>query len=465
MIRFLHRYWSIPAVVSVLVEAALLMGSVWLAFFLRFRGELSIGGFTPYQFVLRAWLFASVVQLAFYLGGVYDFKNHLSLRELNIRLWRAFAVGAATLFAIYYLFPGLFMGRGLFALSLFFSLFAVTCWRLALFWLLERKLFEERVLIVGADEKARALAREILDRRHRGYDVVGFLDDDPDLLGVSIVNPRVLGTTAEAKAVALETRATRIVVARRDFRGWLNMDSLLSCKTAGVPVEKGEKFFERLTGMIALDGLRKSWLVFSEGFVVHPTTLLWKRVIDAIVASGMLLITAPIMLLTAIAIRLESPGPVLFSQERVGKDGKVFLLRKFRSMSQDAEAAGEAIWAEANDSRVTRVGHLIRKTRIDELPQLWNVLAGQMSLVGPRPERPKFVAQLSELNALYEQRLVVRPGLTGWAQINASYAASFEASLEKLQFDLFYIKNLSVLLDFSIMVSTAKTVLLARGGR
>ena len=171
------------------------------------------------------------------------------------------------------------------------------------------------------------------------------------------------------------------------------------------------------------------------------------------------------MLMTAIAIRLESPGPVLFSQERVGKDGKVFLLRKFRSMSQDAEAAGEAIWAEANDSRVTRVGHLIRKTRIDELPQLWNVLAGQMSLVGPRPERPKFVAQLSELNALYEQRLVVRPGLTGWAQINASYAASFEASLEKLQFDLFYIKNLSVLLDFSIMVSTAKTVLLARGGR
>jgi len=463
MIKFFHRYWSVPAVVSLLVEAVLLMGSVGLAFVLRFGGEL--GEFTLYQFVLRAWLFAIVVLVAFYLGGVYDFKRHLSLRELNIRLWRAFAVGAASLFAIYYLFPSLFMGRGLFALSLLLGLCTVTCWRFVLYWLVEKKLFEERVLIVGADEKARTLAREILAHRHQGYEVVGFLDDDPALLGVSIVNPRVLGTTTEAKKVAFETRATRIVVARRDFRGWMNMDSLLGCKTAGLPVEKGESFFERLTGMIALDGLRKSWLIFSDGFIVSPTVLLWKRVIDTITASMMLLITAPIMLLTALAIRLESPGPVIFSQERVGKDGKVFLLRKFRSMSQDAEAVGEAIWARANDSRVTRVGHLIRRTRIDELPQLWNVLIGQMSLVGPRPERQQFVAKLIELNPLYEQRLVVRPGLTGWAQINASYAASFEASLEKLQYDLFYVKNLSVLLDFSIMVSTAKTVLLVRGGR
>jgi sugar transferase (PEP-CTERM system associated) len=462
VIRFLHRYWSLPAVISLLVEAALLMASVWLAFVLRFRGDL--GEFTPFESAIRAGLFAFIILLAFYLGGVYDFKSYLSLRELNIRLWRAFAVGAATLFAIYYLFPPLFMGRGLFVLSLSVGLGAITCWRLFLYWLLARKFFEERILIVGADEKARALAREILHHRHQGYEVVGFLDDDPALLGVSIVNPRVLGTTSEAKRIAFETQATRIVVARRDFRGWLNMDSLLSCKTAGVPVEKGENFFERLTGMIALDGLRKSWLVFSDGFVVSSTVLFWKRVIDAIVASAMLLICAPIMLLTAIAIRLDSPGAILFSQERVGKDGEVFLLRKFRSMSEDAEAAG-AVWAQVDDSRVTRVGHLIRKARIDELPQLWNVLIGQMSLVGPRPERPEFVAKLAQLNPLYKQRLVVRPGLTGWAQINASYAASFEASLEKLQFDLFYIKNLSVLLDLSIMVSTAKTVLLARGSR
>lgn len=464
MIRFLNRYWAIPAVLALLVEAVLLSGSVWLAFVIRFGADW--GGFTPYQLILRGLLFAVVVQLAFYFGGVYDFKTHFSLRQNIIRLCRAGVVGAVSLWAVYYILPSLFMGRGLFALSLILGLSAVACWRLSFYLLLQKKeLFKERVLIVGGDEKARALAREIIARRHQGYDVVGFLDDDPALLGVSILNPRVLGTTAQAKSVALETRASRVVVARRDFRGWMDMDSLLSCKTAGIPVEKGETFFERLTGMIALDGLRTSWLVFSKGFVVSPGVSFWKRVIDVIVASLMLLIAAPIMLLAAIAIRMDSPGPALFSQERVGKHGKTFLLRKFRSMCQNAEAAGEAVWAENRDSRVTRMGLLIRKTRIDELPQLWNVLIGEMSIVGPRPERPQFVVELVKLNPLYEQRLVVRPGLTGWAQINASYASSFDASLEKLQYDLFYIKNLSVLLDLSIMVSTTRTVLLAKGGR
>ena len=464
MIRFLNRYWAIPAVVALLVEAVLLIGSVWLAFVIRFGADL--GGFTLYQLMIRGWLFAVIVQLAFYFGGVYDFKTRLSLRQNIIRLCRASVIGAVSLWAVYYLLPSLFMGRGLFALSLIAGLSAIACWRFFLYLLLEKKeIFKNRVLIVGGDEKARALAREVLARKHQGYEVVGFLDDDPALLGVSIVNPRVLGTTAQAKSIALENRATSIVVARRDFRGRLDMDSLLSCKTAGIPVEKGETFFERLTGMIALDGLRTSWLVFSDGFVVSPSVVFWKRVIDVIAAIAMLLIAAPIMLLTALAIRLDSPGPALFSQERVGKDGKVFRLRKFRSMVQNAEDAGEAVWAQERDSRVTRLGLLIRKTRIDELPQLWNVFIGEMSLVGPRPERPQFVAELAKLNSLYKQRLVVRPGLTGWAQINASYAASFEASLEKLQYDLFYIKNLSVLLDLSIMVSTAKTVLLAKGGR
>ena len=243
------------------------------------------------------------------------------------------------------------------------------------------------------------------------------------------------------------------------------MDSLLSCKTSGIPVERGEDYFERVTGKLAIAGLRKSTLVFSDGFVVSDTVLFSKRVIDALVACAILLLTAPLMALTALAIRLESRGPVLFSQERVGRHGKVFRVRKFRSMSQDAEAAGAGVWAQAEDPRVTRVGGLLRKTRIDELPQLWNVLNGEMSLVGPRPERPCFVEQLKELSPLYEQRHAVRPGLTGWAQINSGYAASFEASLEKLQYDLFYIKNLSILLDLSIMLSTIKTVLFARGGR
>jgi exopolysaccharide biosynthesis polyprenyl glycosylphosphotransferase len=213
-----------------------------------------------------------------------------------------------------------------------------------------------------------------------------------------------------------------------------------------------------------LEGLRKSWLVFSDGFVVSRGALFAKRVLDLAVAATGLLLGAPVMLLVALAVRLDSPGPVFFRQDRVGRGGREFTLWKFRSMRTDAEAGG-AQWAVKADPRVTRVGRFIRKTRLDELPQLWNVLVGDMSLVGPRPERRLFVEQLKEQIPLYEQRLVVRPGLTGWAQIKAPYASSFEESLEKLKFDLYYIKNLSLFLDISILLSTARTVLLGRGAR
>jgi exopolysaccharide biosynthesis polyprenyl glycosylphosphotransferase len=213
-----------------------------------------------------------------------------------------------------------------------------------------------------------------------------------------------------------------------------------------------------------IEGLRKSWLIFSDGFVVSRAVLFAKRLLDLTAASIGLILAAPIMLLVAIAVRLDSPGPILFRQERVGRAGKLFTLWKFRSMRTDAEKNGAA-WAVQGDPRVTRVGRFIRKTRLDELPQLLNVLIGDMSLVGPRPEREMFVRQLTEACSWYEQRLVVRPGLTGWAQIKAPYASSFEESIEKLQFDLYYIKNLSIFLDITILLSTARTVLLGRGAR
>jgi exopolysaccharide biosynthesis polyprenyl glycosylphosphotransferase len=213
-----------------------------------------------------------------------------------------------------------------------------------------------------------------------------------------------------------------------------------------------------------IEGLRKSWLIFSDGFVVSRAVLFAKRLLDLTVASIGLVLAAPLMLLVALAVRLDSPGPVLFRQERLGRGSKPFTLWKFRSMRTDAEKNGAA-WAVQGDPRVTRVGRFIRTTRLDELPQLWNVLIGDMSLVGPRPEREMFVRQLMEVCPWYEQRLVVRPGLTGWAQIKAPYASSFEESIEKLQFDLYYIKNLSLFLDLSILLSTARIVLLGRGAR
>lgn len=463
MIRLFSRYWAKPAFLSLLVEAALLFAAIPLGTFLR----LGIGPGAPPSAEVVFWeatVFTAVGLLSLYVNGLYDFGERLPNRILFIRLLRASCVGAVALFALYFLVPALLAGRGVFAIALVFTALTIAGWRLLLTWILRSEGFAERILIVGADQKAIDIARETLERKHLGYRVVGFLSDDPALQGVSLINPRVIGTSRQARELALQNHVSRVVVAAQDYRGHLSMDSLLDCKTSGIRVQEGSTYYEQLTGKIMVEGLRKSWLIFSDGFVVSRGVLFGKRLLDLVAASIGLILAAPLMLLVAVAVRLDSPGPVLFRQERVGRGGKPFTLAKFRSMRTDAEAQG-ARWAVQGDPRVTRVGRFIRKTRLDELPQLWNVLVGDMSLVGPRPERQMFVEQLKEQNPFYEQRLVVRPGLTGWAQIKAPYASSFEESIEKLKFDLYYIKNLSIFLDISILLSTARIVLLGRGAR
>ena len=463
MIRLFSRYWSIPAVFSLLVEGMVLYLSVRLAVYLRL--DLGPGAPPPPALLqIDSLVFAAIVLLALYVNGLYDFGERLSVRMTGIRLVRAFCLAALALWAVYFLVPAFEIGRGVFALSLLTGFTGLLLWRMLLRLVLRHEGLAERVLIVGSDKKAVAIAREILDRRHLGYRVVGFLDDAPELQGVSLLNPRVIGTTRQACELALQNGVTRVVVAPGDFRGRVSMDALLACKVSGVLVEEGSSYYEKLTGKIMVEGLRKSALVFNEGFVISRGVLFAKRALDIVAALVGLVLAAPFMLATALAVRLDSPGPILFRQERVGRKRRVFTLWKFRSMRQDAEAAG-ACWAVQGDPRVTRVGRFIRKTRLDELPQLFNVLLGDMSLVGPRPERPVFVDQLIEQNPFYEQRLVVRPGLTGWAQIKATYASSFEESIEKLKYDLYYIKNLSIFLDLSILLSTARIVLLGKGAR
>ncbi|HEX7181198.1 MAG TPA: TIGR03013 family XrtA/PEP-CTERM system glycosyltransferase [Thermoanaerobaculia bacterium] len=462
MIHRFGRYWSRPAMWSLLMEGLILylaipMGTYW---------RLDVGPGSPpahYELILETIAFMTVCLLSFYINGLYDFGERLTNRQFWIALLRAFSLAAVALSVIYFAFPKVLTGRGVFALALFFAVVGVVVWRLILRVIL-KSLFAERILIVGTDEKAIDIARETLHRKHLGYRVVGFLDDDPNLQGVSLLNPRVIGTTRQACQLAVQHGATRVVVAGMDFRGRVSMDSLLECKTSGIKVQEGASYYEQITGKVMLEGLRKSWLIFSDGFVVSRGTLFAKRLLDLTAASIGLIPAAPLMLLVAIAVRLDSRGPVLFRQERLGRGGKPFTLWKFRSMTTDAEKNGAA-WAVTNDPRVTRVGRFIRKTRLDELPQLWNVLVGDMSLVGPRPEREQFVRQLIESIPFYEQRLVVRPGLTGWAQIKAPYASSFEESMEKLKYDLYYIKNLSLFLDISILLSTARIVLLGRGAR
>jgi sugar transferase (PEP-CTERM system associated) len=463
MIRLFNRHWSVPALLSLVMEGFLLYFAIPFATFLR----LDLGPGVPpplFVVVIETVAFLTVVLLSFYFNGLYDFAERLSSRQLSIQLARALFLAGIALCALYFVIPKAQIGRGIFLLAFLFAAPGIICWRLLLRQIVKSGRFAERVLIVGADQKAIDIARETLDRKHLGYRVVGFLDDDPALQGVSILNPRVIGTTQQACDLAHLHGVTRVVVATLDFRGKVSMDSLLACKTSGIRVQEGAGYYEELTGKIMIEGLRKSWLIFSDGFMVSRAVLFAKRLLDLTAASIGLILAAPIMLLVALAVRLDSPGPVLFRQERLGRGSKPFTLWKFRSMRTDAEKDGAA-WAVEGDPRVTRVGRFIRQTRLDELPQLWNVLVGDMSLVGPRPEREMFVRQLIEVCPWYEQRLVVRPGLTGWAQIKAPYASSFEESIEKLQFDLYYIKNLSIFLDISILLSTARIVLLGRGAR
>ena len=465
MIRFFSRYWSRQSLFSLVVEVTLLFIAVPLATFLR----LGVGPGTPPPApvqALQSSIFTLGLLLCFYVNGLYDLSERITERQLFVRLLRSFTIAAVVLWALYFVVPDVQVGRGVMALSLLFALVAIAAWRALLPSILKAEgLFADRVLIVGTDEKAIDIAREILARKHLGYRIVGFLDDDPSLQGVSLLNPRVVGTTRQARELALQNAVTRVIVAPGDFRGRVSMDALLECKTSGIRVQEGSAYYEQLTGKIMLEGLRKSWLVFSEGFVVSRGTLFAKRLLDLVAATAGLVVAAPLLALTALTVRLESPGPVLFRQERVGRGGEVFTLWKFRSMRQDAEKVGVPQWAAKQDPRVTRVGRFLRTTRLDELPQLWNVLVGDMSLVGPRPERQHFVSMLVAESPFYEQRLVVRPGLTGWAQIKAPYASSFEESLKKLKYDLYYIKNMSVFLDLSILLSTARTVLLGRGAR
>jgi sugar transferase (PEP-CTERM system associated) len=463
MIRIFSRYWSGKAVMSLAMEGFLLVAAFGFATYVRLG--LGPGSPPPTPIVMQETLaFMIVGLLSLYINGLYDFGERLTVRQLTVALLRAFTLGALALASVFFLLPSIQAGRGVFLIAFLFAIAAVTAWRVVLRWLLNTDKFAERVLIVGTDEKAIDIARETLSRKHLGFRVIGFLDDDPKLQGVSLLNPRVIGTTSQACQLARQHGATRVVVAALDYRGRVSMDSLLECKTSGIRVQEGSSYYEQLTGKIMVEGLRKSWLIFSDGFVVSRGVLFSKRLLDIVAASVGLILALPFMVLVAIAVKLDSPGPIFFRQERVGRGRRPFMVHKFRSMRNDAEKDGP-VWATQGDPRVTRVGRLIRKTRLDELPQLWNVLVGDMSLVGPRPERDLFVQQLLEVSPYYGQRLVVRPGLTGWAQIKAPYASSFEESIEKLKYDLYYIKNMSLFLDISILLSTARIVLLGRGAR
>jgi sugar transferase (PEP-CTERM system associated) len=453
--QLFNRYVSTRSLTVFAGELLLIFGSVALAASLQDTPDLADN-------VWKIGLVTVVCQLCLYYNDFYDLTLVQSSRELVVRLLQAVGAASIVLAALYFTMPDLMIGDGIFVSALFVFVVGILGWRLLFNQLTGSLKLQERILVVGTGETARKVVRQILDQREFAYRVVGFIDDDPARVGERIVNPGIIGTPADMAALIDRHQIDRIVVGLSDRRGKLPVEELLRAKMAGIRVEDATTTYERVTGKILIDDLRPSWLIFSDGFRVSRMTRWIKRAIDLTLALIFGILSLPLMVLTAIAIAIESGRPVLYCQERVGENGTTFTLCKFRSMRTDAEQ-GTPIWARDGDDRVTRVGRVIRVTRLDELPQFWNVLRGDMSFVGPRPERPFFVAELAKAIPFYQQRHAVKPGLTGWAQVKYRYGSSLEDAMEKLRYDLYYIKHLSVFFDLTIVFDTVKVVLFGKG--
>jgi sugar transferase (PEP-CTERM system associated) len=439
-------------------EGTLVAAAVLVASCLRLGVH---AGLTMPHVAKKALLFAVVLEAGFYYAGLYDLAATRHARVVYERVLSGVALGAIVLLLAFYVVPPIEIGRGIFLVALALSILAVPAWRVLYNGVTEGAGFLRRTLIVGSGELAREIADLIRQRPDLGLELVGMLGRDREQVDPA---ERVVGTYRDLARVVVDERIEVVLVAYPDRRGTLPVDQLLEVKFRGVEVGEGVAFYERETGKIFVRELKPSQLIFTDGFRVRPATRRLKRLLDLSVAAAGLVLAAPLMVLTALAVAVDSPGPIFYRQTRAGELGRPFTLYKFRSMRIDAERTGARFAAE-NDPRVTRVGRFIRKTRIDELPQLYNVLRGEMSMVGPRPERPVFIEQLEQEVPYFKQRLYVKPGVTGHAQVRCRYGATAEDHLEKLQYDLYYIKSYSVAFDLSIILDTIKVVVLRIGAR
>jgi len=449
-------------------ETALLVAAVVIS-------SIVIGGSQAWDLLtdntafLRVLLIVLVCQVCLHYTDLYDLRTIQTKRDLATRLMRAIGATSLILGIAYWMFPLLVVEQGVFLMTAAMAIVLVMAWRSAFDVITSRLMPRERLLLVGTSPAAIVLARELFERRQElGVDIVGFVDPDPTRVGAPVINPGVVGTIDDIPGLTARMRVDRVVVSLSDQRGKLPMDQLLDVRLrSGVLFDHLASVYEEYTGKIALENLRPSWLVFSTGFRKSRLITAVKRVFDVTAAVCGLILSLPLMIITAIVVKLESPrDPVLYHQERVGLNGATFTIHKFRTMKSDAEAATGPVWSAGDhDPRITRVGHFMRKTRLDEIPQLFNVLIGQMSLIGPRPERPSFVEKLTQQIPFYGQRHVVKPGVTGWAQVRYSYGASVEDAIEKMQYDLYYVKHMSLMFDVMIALETIKTVVLRRGAK
>ena len=465
MIRLFRQYFHITSLVFIIGEGLLIYGAIFLATMGIFHMDLELLRLQPIVW-LKILLITLITQVSLSFNDLYEKKIADNYIDLSTRLIQSIGITSIILAIIYFLFPSAMIGRWVFFISLIIILFFLVSWRLLYFLVIRGKLFSEKVIILGSGDLARDIAHEIDNRKDLNYNVNCFIIKKNDhfiedkFMGISIrVGFDNISDLAEAENVK------NIIVALDEMRGAFPLTELLRCKVRGMNIIDGKHFYEMITGKLLVEKINPSWLIFSEGFVKSRTARFIKRSVDFIAAFMGLVILLPFNILVALCIKMDSRGPIFFSQERMSENENLFKLHKFRSMKVGAEKESGPVWAVDNDPRITRVGRIIRRLRIDEFPQMWNVLKGEMSFVGPRPEREFFVRKLAKKIPYYSERFTVKPGITGYAQVLYPYGANEKDALEKLKYDLYYIKNMSLILDLMVIVKTIKIVILGRGAR
>lgn len=459
MVRVFRHHIPVGTLVQLSVDGAVFFGALMLAAYVQ-HGPY---GASAAEVVFPALVFAGVALALSATLGTYR-RDEVATFGVSIgRLLIAVALCAPIAYVVFGVLPEGRQARDLLGYAVLYTLAGLIAMRQIAFTARRAGVGARKVLIVGTGQEASGVETSLRGLGYPRFSVVGFFAADGGV-PETMSGARVFSASQSLLQIVEQHGIEEVIVAVKEQRGGvLPLRDLLECRINGVPVMDLAGFYERVRGEVPIDSLKASWLIYGQGFAQDTMRTVVKRLFDVACASTLLAMAVPVMLLTMIAIRVESRGPILYRQERVGLGGRPFNCLKFRSMRVDAEKDGVARWAQARDPRITRVGNVIRKLRIDELPQLFNVLRGEMSLVGPRPERPAFVAQLKESIRFYDVRHSVKPGLTGWAQVRYSYGASVEDASRKLQFDLYYVKNHSLFLDLLILVETVRVVLFREG--
>lgn len=462
MLRIFKQYYPIRNALFVLGEGVF----IFLAVLSSCRLLLSDNAMVfQIEIVLKALLITVTCQACLYYNDLYDLKVTDTMVELGIRLLQALGAAAILLAIIYFIFPDVIIGDGIFIISIALIILIIVSWRIGYTRILNIGLFNQKIIIVGSSDTAIEITREIQEKKDSGYEIASIVSKTewPGDACTSDIGMICQATYENLSHIAEQLKVKKIIVALKEKRGAFPIKELLQSRVNGVDVMDGNTFYEMLSGKIIVEQINPSWLIFSDGFQKSPMKRFTKRIIDLLISLTLLTVLLPLIIVVAIIIKMDSQGPILFSQERIGQKRKRYMVHKFRSMRSDAEKGTGPVWAKDNDDRITRFGSFMRKTRVDEIPQLWNVLKGEMSFVGPRPERDHFVQELEKIIPYYGERFSVKPGLTGWAQVSYGYGASVEDAIEKLNYELFYIKNMSILMDIMIVARTVKTVLFQLG--